>query len=350
MLAALGEWVAEGGPLDWNGVFPAGGRRVDLPTVAWQRRRYWVEAEVSDRAAAFRDGDETAIQRLAEDDGLSDVARGAIPEIVEALRANRVASAAERTVARWFYSLDWCSTKAEALLGSLTGVWAILGTPETGGLLAAALTRSGATPHVTSDVAELGRLIESATELRGVIHEPGFGRGCEDRVLQVAQLLASRSSEAARGWWMTRGAVVTGSRDRASVPDQALIWGFARSFALEHPGAWGGIVDVPSTHFDDEMASRVVAVLAGGHKEDQLALRPDGLFAPRLVSRAPADWTQWRISPRGTALVTGGLGGLGLHVARWLARQGKEHLLLLGRRGLATPGAPEAVAELEALG
>jgi NADPH:quinone reductase-like Zn-dependent oxidoreductase/acyl carrier protein len=52
----------------------------------------------------------------------------------------------------------------------------------------------------------------------------------------------------------------------------------------------------------------------------------------------------------GTVLITGGLGALGLHVARWLAHRGMKHLVLTGRRGLATPGAAEAVAELEAAG
>jgi myxalamid-type polyketide synthase MxaB len=46
-----------------------------------------------------------------------------------------------------------------------------------------------------------------------------------------------------------------------------------------------------------------------------------------------------------TYLVTGGLGGLGLAVARWLAERGTRHLLLVGRRG---PGA-EAQAQLAAL-
>ncbi len=39
----------------------------------------------------------------------------------------------------------------------------------------------------------------------------------------------------------------------------------------------------------------------------------------------------------GSYLVTGGLGGLGLSVAGWLAEQGAGHLVLLGRSGAATP-------------
>ena len=52
----------------------------------------------------------------------------------------------------------------------------------------------------------------------------------------------------------------------------------------------------------------------------------------------------------GTVLITGGLGALGLHVARWLAQRGMKHLVLTGRRGRETPGAAEAVLDLEALG
>ncbi len=52
----------------------------------------------------------------------------------------------------------------------------------------------------------------------------------------------------------------------------------------------------------------------------------------------------------GTALITGGLGALGLEVARDFARRGMRHLVLTGRRGLDTPGAAAAAAELEALG
>ncbi|MEV6978534.1 SDR family NAD(P)-dependent oxidoreductase, partial [Kitasatospora sp. NPDC093806] len=51
-----------------------------------------------------------------------------------------------------------------------------------------------------------------------------------------------------------------------------------------------------------------------------------------------------------TVLVTGGTGALGGHVARWLAGQGAEHLLLVSRRGSQAPGADDLAAELSALG
>ncbi|MCG9076298.1 type I polyketide synthase [Laribacter hongkongensis] len=51
-----------------------------------------------------------------------------------------------------------------------------------------------------------------------------------------------------------------------------------------------------------------------------------------------------------TWIVTGGLSGFGLESARWLAAHGVGHLVLVGRRGLDTPGAREAVDELTAKG
>ncbi len=55
------------------------------------------------------------------------------------------------------------------------------------------------------------------------------------------------------------------------------------------------------------------------------------------------------IRPDGTYLITGGLGGLGLATARWLAEQGARHLTLLGRRAPAA-AAQNAIAAIESLG
>src|SRR5262249_48861949 len=56
------------------------------------------------------------------------------------------------------------------------------------------------------------------------------------------------------------------------------------------------------------------------------------------------------VSAQGSYLVTGGLGGIGLLVAKWLVARGARHLALTGRRGMETPGAVQSAAELEAQG
>jgi NADPH:quinone reductase-like Zn-dependent oxidoreductase/acyl carrier protein len=52
----------------------------------------------------------------------------------------------------------------------------------------------------------------------------------------------------------------------------------------------------------------------------------------------------------GTYLITGGFGGFGLEVAKWMVAQGARHLVLVGRRGANTPQAQAAMAELATAG
>ena len=69
-------------------------------------------------------------------------------------------------------------------------------------------------------------------------------------------------------------------------PVQAMAWGLGRVAALEHPGRWGGLVDVPAV-LDERAGDWVRAVLAGCG-EDQVAVRAGGVLARRLVPRRPA--------------------------------------------------------------
>ncbi|WP_373976088.1 SDR family NAD(P)-dependent oxidoreductase [Chitinibacter sp. SCUT-21] len=57
-----------------------------------------------------------------------------------------------------------------------------------------------------------------------------------------------------------------------------------------------------------------------------------------------------KFDPNACYLVTGGLNGFGLETAKWLANKGAKHLILLSRRGAATPEAETAVALLKAQG
>jgi myxalamid-type polyketide synthase MxaB len=56
------------------------------------------------------------------------------------------------------------------------------------------------------------------------------------------------------------------------------------------------------------------------------------------------------VHENGAYLITGGLGDLGLTVARWLVEQGARHLVLAGRRGAASAAAQQAVNELTETG
>ncbi|GAA0463438.1 type I polyketide synthase [Streptomyces stramineus] len=73
----------------------------------------------------------------------------------------------------------------------------------------------------------------------------------------------------------------------------------------------------------------------------------DPLDEPPAVERGPRPP---ELDPRGTYLVTGGLGGFGAATARWLADRGARHLDLVGRRGADSPEASGLLAELASRG
>ncbi|MFI6094875.1 type I polyketide synthase [Lentzea sp. NPDC051213] len=145
-------------------------------------------------------------------------------------------------------------------------------------------------------------------------------------------------------WAITRGAVSTGRTDPVLDPAQAAVWGLGRVAALEQPQRWGGLIDLPE-QLDDRVLRRLPAVFAG--TEDQVAVRPHGVFGRRLVP-VSGDRAVW--DPTGTVLITGGTGALGARVALDLARRGVDRLVLVSRRGQDAPGADALRDELTALG
>src|SRR2546430_5498471 len=62
-----------------------------------------------------------------------------------------------------------------------------------------------------------------------------------------------------------------------------------QSCALPISRIWGGLIDLPAGRAGEAdgagVASRVAAVLAGLGGEDQVAVRPDGVYARRIVDR-----------------------------------------------------------------
>jgi NAD(P)-dependent dehydrogenase (short-subunit alcohol dehydrogenase family) len=72
-----------------------------------------------------------------------------------------------------------------------------------------------------------------------------------------------------------------------------------------------------------------------------------GIGAAQRLAPPPAILT---LDPNATYLVTGGLSGFGLATALWLAEKGGRNLLLMSRRGAASPEAAASVAAIEAKG
>ncbi|HEX3779510.1 MAG TPA: type I polyketide synthase, partial [Pseudonocardiaceae bacterium] len=308
-LLSAAEAHVNGGTVDWT---PAlrGGRLADLPTAPFQRTRFWPES----------------------------------PEGV--------------TTPDLRYRVTW---KGLTVAGNsaLDGPWlvAVPPGPVEDEWICAAIAELGETVRVEVGGTDRAQLADSLrvlavdrTPFAGVLsflaiqEEPASSvPESVTSTMLLAQALGDADIDAPL-WCATRGAVAIDDTERVTDPAQVAVWGLGRVAAMEYPWRWGGLVDLPPT-LDASTAARLADALGG--TEDQIALRPGGVFG-RRVSRAGSAGT--RFSPRGTVLITGGTGALGGHTARWLARNGAERLLLVSRRGPAAPGADRLAAELAALG
>ncbi|GAB2907070.1 hypothetical protein GCM10027075_03390 [Streptomyces heilongjiangensis] len=299
LLLSLAEAYVHGAPVDWRTCFAGtGARTVDLPTYAFQHRRYWTETPAA-----------------------TGVSTG-------------------RAVDGWRYRVAWRRITPTAA-APLAGRWLLVAPGGDGGEVTEALRTAGAEVEVSGVPVAAG----GDGAYRGVV-------SLLDSAADALSLTRELDAAGVRAplWWLTRGgaAVATSDDVRGTA---AQLWGLGQVLGLEHPDWWGGLVDLPRA-WSESTAEVLAALLAGSAgPEDQLAIRGSAVYARRLVrapltDRGPA--RPWK--PRGTVLITGGTGGIAAHLARRLAAEGAEHLLLLSRRGPQAPGTGALAEELRALG
>ncbi|WP_307822166.1 type I polyketide synthase [Streptomyces flavofungini] len=360
-LLSAAEAYVEGLSFDWHAVVPAG-RHVDLPTYPFQRRRFWLDETSRPAAggddpafaefwAAVERGDLATTLDVPADAPLTDV----LPSLADWRRRSQ-----ERTaVDSWRHRITW-RPLGTATTPTLTGTWLLVGPPAEAEhpwqtAAADALRAHGADVlHVEGSAESLSALDvvpSGVLSLLALDEQPDPGAPTVPCGLSGTLALVRALGDAGIGaplWLATTGAVSVGRSDPLTHPAQSQVWGLGLTVGLEHPERWGGLVDLPVTP-DARTGTRLAAVLAGQTDEDQLAIRASGVTVRRLVpAPAPAAAPAWRTS--GTALITGGTGAIGGHVARWLAASGAEHIVLTSRSGPDAPGAQELVAELTALG
>jgi acyl transferase domain-containing protein len=160
---------------------------------------------------------------------------------------------------------------------------------------------------------------------------PVFGgaAGAASGLPLLVQRLAARGS-GARLWLATAGAQPVRSTDTRLRPESALLWGFGRALAVEHRELWGGLVDLDPVASSADSSLALWQCIAGSVAEPVIAYRNGEQFVPRLRrAEAPVATAPQRFD--GTCVISGGLGGIGLEVARWLVERGCRHLVLLGR-------------------
>ncbi|MGO9606246.1 MAG: beta-ketoacyl synthase N-terminal-like domain-containing protein [Candidatus Binataceae bacterium] len=158
--------------------------------------------------------------------------------------------------------------------------------------------------------------------------------GCGTALQLVQEIARVERHYSPRLWMITRGAQPAGEETLPVDTAQAPLWGLGRVIAQEHPILWGGLMDLePEVSVLEDIAEQLWKEISDPDGEDQIAFRKGRRYAGRLV-RKPRSAAQeapfsWRSD--GSYLITGGLGDLGLSVARWMVEQGARRLILLGR-------------------
>ncbi len=186
----------------------------------------------------------------------------------------------------------------------------------------------------------LEELVDALPGVSTVVYfAQGSGEGAEAAKgqaldgLKLAQAVMAHKVSSLRLVVATERAQAIGASEDVS-PASAACWGLGRVLLLEQP-AWPiTLVDVQSFATGED-APLIGAELLATDGESQVALRAGQRHVARLV-RAPRSQpgsSTWQPLDDGAVLITGGLGGLGLAVARHLVlSHGARRLVLLGRR------------------
>jgi acyl transferase domain-containing protein/acyl carrier protein len=329
LLTSLAGFYTRGGNVDWrrfDSDYPRR-RRVSLPTYPFQRQHYAISSTDA--------GSHKTTLQLSSD---------------------------------WLYELQWQSQavpeRTESPLQS-RGRWLILtDTGGTGAALSSILEEHGeecvlAPPGDGNNV-----LPASQSPWRGIVYlralnaasthtaaDSGLADSAVEICSGVLELLHTVLSEVRTGnprlWLVTRGATMPAG-DALELA-QSSLWGLRNVIALEHPELRSTTIDL-----DPDSAASAAAILAGellaDDPEDQIRWRSGHRYVARLApARVSAKGDRRMISADRSYLITGGLGALGLEVARWLVAEGARHLVLVGRK-LPSDAAQTAIAEWQQSG
>ncbi|HEX5883032.1 MAG TPA: SDR family NAD(P)-dependent oxidoreductase, partial [Pyrinomonadaceae bacterium] len=151
-------------------------------------------------------------------------------------------------------------------------------------------------------------------------------------LLHLVQALAG-SEHSRRLWLITSGSQAVEPDDEVSGLGQSMLWGLGKVIGIEHS-------ELQCTRIDLEPAAVETTdlwnELHSNTNEEEIAFRHGSRFVSRLrrLPTPPEDSNPTKsVRSDGLYLITGGLGGLGLCVSKWLVDHGARHIVLMSRSG-----------------
>ncbi len=350
MLHTLGHFWVAGGHVDWSGFYAHERRqRQPLPAYPFERQRYWIEPQLEPTAPA---------------------AAGKKPDIAD-----------------WIYMPLWKQTPPvvphAAGEAPATGVWLVF--VDACGLsvqLAERLRQAGHTvitvamgetfaqsdatgyvlnPQQASDyetlIATLSRLGQRATAILyawnvtrvdAAWRETLFARVAHAQQVGFTPLFDLMRALDKWDWTHDLRITVLSNHmhnilgDDGVCPEKALLLGWVRTMPYEYPAITCRSLDVvlptSGTIQAHPLLDQLLAELSGGAHEAVVAYRHPHRWVQSAEpihlapAGSPARWRQ-----HGVYLITGGLGGVGMALAAYLAEQVQARLILVGRSAFPQP-------------
>ena len=363
MLEVLGRIWALGGSFDWEQIWGDARRnRVPLPTYAFQRARYYIEP-----GEATADNTPTYLTRI---EGVENWAW--VPSWKKAYAPVPVDPKTELDQIEahsWLMFMDdmGVATRAaerlRAVGHSVVEVWpgdSFARLDDTKYVLAPERGREGydmlfrdmlAQGHVPSRIAHFWAVTKDQSHRPGSsyfqrIQEHGFYS-----LMFIAQAIADETlPKPTHMTVFTNGAYAVG-QEEVAFPDKAIIAGPVRVIPREISGMTVSSVDIAtpqeptkrllggsaarSEHQDsmDVLTDQVIEDMITDPRSMNVAIRGRDRFEKALQKTPLKEQKSTAIKRGGCYLITGGFGGIGLTVARSLAKHGCK-LILVGRQGL----------------
>ncbi|MFL0705784.1 SDR family NAD(P)-dependent oxidoreductase, partial [Cylindrospermopsis raciborskii] len=256
-------------------------------------------------------------------------------------------------VHNWLVDIEWQaqSTSLVPSDGTISGSCLVLSDQHgTGAALAQRLDNAGV--PVTMIYADLildnyELIFRTLPDLQQVVYLWGLDqkedchpmKQAEDNctsVLYLVQALLNTYSTPPSLLIVTCDAQAVVEQDRVNGFAQSSLLGLAKVIMLEHPELSCVYMDVEAGYLQQDVANTIFTQLKRGHlskdgEESQLAWRNGQAYVARLSQYKPKSEQLVEIRSDRSYLITGGRGGVGLQIARWLVEKGAKHLVLLGR-------------------
>ncbi|WP_458789382.1 choline/carnitine O-acyltransferase [Adonisia turfae] len=397
MLSSLSQLYVRGVNIDWIGFgkgYPQR-RKVSLPTYPFQRQRYWIDVVKQQAPTSLNNsqvtellaqGDVLQLSQMLSTQGQSPLATETIEQLVKVHQQQLAA----QSVQNLLYEVQWQLQAAPAISENQPHHWLIFANPgELAHTIADQLHHHGQTHTLVNLVSEppqndeqgayvlqpdspdsytqlwthlsqintlpiAGILWLSSSaevnlvELTSAVLDRTVNQQCIELLYLMQSLVQHPELAQTKLWVVTENGVALGSDEPTVV--QAPVRGMSRIFGLEHPHQWGGLIDLDSHASTEQQAQFLTDEVLTNQTEEQVTYRDNKRYIARLVRSQPKSEQPLSIHPEGSYLLSGGLGGLGLTVAKWLVEQGARHLILLSRHGANTSNKQAVIAQLQSMG